>query len=378
MEILVSPNSFKGTFSSVEASNIIAKALKDADSEFNIKKLPIADGGDGTMDVFKYYFDYKSVKRKYKNPLGNLVETEYIILDDNNTAIIEFANASGLNLIDNNQNDLMKSSSYGTGQQIKSAIKKGVKNILLCLGGSATIDGGTGILSALGVKFYNSSSNEITKGNPLMSINKFDVSSFILNRKEINFTLLSDVTNPLIGTNGSVRTFGRQKGLRENDFSLFEKNLDNFSVLTDKYFNSKTKSIVGGGAAGGACSFLKVFFNANLNNGADYILDKIKYNSKILNKSIIVTGEGSLDSQTLYGKAPFTLANYTKEKTPFCIAIGGIVDYYNIKKLLKNFDLVFAACESQKKDYCIRNAKRLLYNVSFKVGKIISYKLRIN
>ena len=102
MEILVSPNSFKGTFSSVEASNIMAKALKDADSEFNIKKLPIADGGDGTMDVFKYYFDYKSVKRKYKNPLGNLVETEYIILDDNNIAIIEFANASGLKLIGKN------------------------------------------------------------------------------------------------------------------------------------------------------------------------------------------------------------------------------------------------------------------------------------
>ena len=175
MEILVSPNSFKGTFSSVEASNIIAKALKDADSEFNIKKLPIADGGDGTMDVFKYYFDYKSVKRKYKNPLGNLIETEYIILDDNNTAIIEFANASGLNLINNSQNNLIKSSSYGTGQQIKSAIKKGVKNILLCLGGSATIDGGTGILRALGVKFYDSSSNEITKGNPLMIINKFQV-----------------------------------------------------------------------------------------------------------------------------------------------------------------------------------------------------------
>ena len=123
---------------------------------------------------------------------------------------------------------------------------------------------------------------------------------------------------------------------------------------------------------------MKVFFNANLNNGADYILDKIKYNSKILNKSIIVTGEGSLDSQTLYGKAPFTLANYTKEKNPFFIAIGGIVDYYNIKKLLKSFDLVFSACESQKTDYCIKNAKRLLYNVSFKVGKIISYKLRIN
>ena len=183
MNIIISPNSFKGTFSSVEATDIIEEGLVSVSSKFKITKLPIADGGDGSLDVFKFYNNYKTIYEIVQNPLGKLIKSEYILIDKGDTAIIEFASSSGLKLIDENERDVNVSNSYGTGQLILSAINNGVKKIILSLGGSATIDGGSGILNALGINFFDKKNN-IINGNHIIDLNSIDTSNFILKKKK--------------------------------------------------------------------------------------------------------------------------------------------------------------------------------------------------
>tara|TARA_B100001287_G_scaffold144119_2_gene121156 strand:+ start:277 stop:1413 length:1137 start_codon:yes stop_codon:yes gene_type:complete len=373
MEIIVSPNSFKGSLTSIQVSKLIYEGLKVYNPNFKIKKLPIADGGDGSLDIFKLYLKYNSVKKTFLNPIGEKITTEYITIEDNKTAIIEFSNASGLILMNDKKKDHRKLSSFGTGQQIKSAIEMGVKNIIICLGGSATIDGGAGILRALGVKFFDIYSNEILDENPIIKMKNFDLSNFITLNKKINFHILVDVKNSLLGKFGAVKIFGKQKGLKEKDFNLFEKSMLEFSKLTDKKFLSKTSDIIGGAAAGGAAAFLKEFLNAKIYNGTEYILNKINYKSFLSRRFILITGEGRLDSQSLFGKAPISLTKFLKKENFFSIAIGGSVEHGKINKFLNHFDLVFSSCDSNNLDFCLKNAENNLFDLSKKIGKIINY-----
>ena len=373
MEIIVSPNSFKGSLTSIQVSKLIYEGLKVYNPNFKIKKLPIADGGDGSLDIFKLYLKYNSVKKTFLNPIGEKITTEYITIEDNKTAIIEFSNASGLILMNDKKKNHRKLSSFGTGQQIKSAIEMGVKNIIICLGGSATIDGGAGILRALGVKFFDIYSNEILDENPIIKMKNFDLSNFITLDKKINFHILVDVKNSLLGKFGAVKIFGKQKGLKEKDFNLFEKSMLEFSKLTDKKFLSKTSDIIGGAAAGGAAAFLKEFLNAKIYNGTEYILNKINYKSFLSRRFILITGEGRLDSQSLLGKAPISLTKFLKKENFFSIAIGGSVEHGKINKFLNHFDLVFSSCDSNNLDFCLKNAENNLFDLSKKIGKIINY-----
>ena len=373
MEIIVSPNSFKGSLTSIQVSKLIYEGLKVYNPNFKIKKLPIADGGDGSLDIFKLYLKYNSVKKTFLNPIGEKITTEYITIEDNKTAIIEFSNASGLILMNDKKKDHRKLSSFGTGQQIRSAIEMGVKNIIICLGGSATIDGGAGILRALGVKFFDIYSNEILDENPIIKMKNFDLSNFITLDKKINFHILVDVKNSLLGKFGAVKIFGKQKGLKEKDFNLFEKSMLEFSKLTDKKFLSKTSDIIGGAAAGGAAAFLKEFLNAKIYNGTEYILNKINYKSFLSRRFILITGEGRLDSQSLLGKAPISLTKFLKKENFFSIAIGGSVEHGKINKFLNHFDLVFSSCDSNNLDFCLKNAENNLFDLSKKIGKIINY-----
>ena len=373
MEIIVSPNSFKGSLTSIQVSKLIYEGLKVYNPNFKIKKLPIADGGDGSLDIFKLYLKYNSVKKTFLNPIGEKITTEYITIEDNKTAIIEFSNASGLILMNDKKKDHRKLSSFGTGQQIKSAIEMGVKNIIICLGGSATIDGGAGILRALGVKFFDIYSNEILDENPIIKMKNFDLSNFITLNKKINFHILVDVKNSLLGKFGAVKIFGKQKGLKEKDFNLFEKSMLEFSKLTDKKFLSKTSDIIGGAAAGGAAAFLKEFLNAKIYNGTEYILNKINYKSFLSRRFILITGEGRLDSQSLFGKVPISLTKFLKKENFFSIAIGGSVEHGKINKFLNHFDLVFSSCDSNNLDFCLKNAENNLFDLSKKIGKIINY-----
>ena len=378
MDILISPNSFKGTLSSVEASDIIAEGLLKIDQNIKFKKLPIADGGDGTLELFKFYFDHESVKEESVNSIGEKIEAEYIILDDGKTAFIEYANTCGLSRVELSKNNLNISNSYGFGLQIKSAIRKGVKNIILGLGGSATIDGGCGAMMALGVNFYDRNECILENINPIVSVDKIDISNSIIDNTKLNFTILTDVDNYIIGDQGCVKVYGKQKGLKNSEIPKFESYLKNLSQIFDSLFYKNVLKIKSGGAAGGVAGFLKIFLNAKLDYGSEFIFKKINYKKYVKSGSIIITGEGRLDDQTINMKAPYSLISFLDNKKFFSVAIGGSVEYKSLKLLLNTFDLIFSTSDdinpSIKKDEAIKN----LMKTSMDISKLLYFKKKIN
>lgn len=374
MKIIISPNSFKGTISSIDACQIIERGIRSISPRINLEKLPIADGGDGTLDFFKYYFSYKTISIESVNPLGEIINSEYILIENENIAVIEFANASGYNLMLNKKKELQNMDSYGTGIQIKSAIEIGVKKIIISLGGSATIDGASGILRALGVKFFNNG-KLVDKKNPITEVTDIDISNFLVNKSNIEFILLTDVNNKLLGDQGAVNVFGKQKGLLDKDFNIFEKYLYNFSSISSKVLGKDIISLMGGGSAGGAGGILSVFFNSKILNGTEFLLNKINYEKYLKNTDLVITGEGSIDSQSLNEKGPVALMKYIKKinSNIIRIAIGGIVDYSVNDKLANYFDYIFSISDNKSNSHILEKSEYYLLEESKKIGKFLDH-----
>ena len=375
MKIIISPNSFKGTLSSIDACNLIERGIKKVNSRFNTYKLPIADGGDGSLDFFKYYFPYKSILLKSLNPVGETIQSEYILIEKEKTAVIEFANSSGYSLMINKEKDLSNMDSYGTGIQIKSAIDNGAKKIILCLGGSATIDGASGILKALGVKFLKDG-KEVEKRNPITDMEEVDISNFLKYIKNVEFVLLSDVNNKILGKDGAVMIYGKQKGLYQEYFTKFENYLEKFTQLASKIFDINLLTIEGGGSAGGAGAILSAFFNAKLYNGTEFLLEFVNYKKYMNDSSVIITGEGAIDLQSLNNKAPIALIQYInnlKIKKPITIAIAGKFDYSLNGKFNNIFDYIFSISDMRKTEDVIKDSKKYLQEESIKVGRFINH-----
>ena len=375
MKIIISPNSFKGTLSSIDACNLIERGIKKVNSRFNTYKLPIADGGDGSLDFFKYYFPYKSILLKSLNPVGETIQSEYILIEKEKTAVIEFANSSGYSLMINKEKDLSNMDSYGTGIQIKSAIDNGAKKIILCLGGSATIDGASGILKALGVKFLKDG-KEVEKRNPITDMEEVDISNFLKYIKNVEFVLLSDVNNKILGKDGAVMIYGKQKGLYQEYFKKFENYLEKFTQLASKIFDINLLTIEGGGSAGGAGAILSAFFNAKLYNGTEFLLEFVNYKKYMNDSSVIITGEGAIDLQSLNNKGPIALIQYInnlKIKKPITIAIAGKFDYSLNGKFNNIFDYIFSISDMRKTEDVIKDSKKYLQEESIKVGRFINH-----
>ncbi len=375
MKIIISPNSFKGTLSSIDACNLIERGIKKVNSRFNTYKLPIADGGDGSLDFFKYYFPHKSILLKSLNPVGETIQSEYILIEKEKTAVIEFANSSGYSLMINKEKDLSNMDSYGTGIQIKSAIDNGAKKIILCLGGSATIDGASGILKALGVKFLKDG-KEVEKRNPITDMEEVDISNFLKYIKNVEFVLLSDVNNKILGKDGAVMIYGKQKGLYQEYFTKFENYLEKFTQLASKIFDINLLTMEGGGSAGGAGAILSVFFNAKLYNGTEFLLEFVNYKKYMNDSSVIITGEGAIDLQSLNNKGPIALIQYInnlKIKKPITIAIAGKFDYSLNGKFNNIFDYIFSISDMRKTEDVIKDSKKYLQEESIKVGRFINH-----
>ena len=375
MKIIISPNSFKGTLSSIDACNLIERGIKKVNSRFNTYKLPIADGGDGSLDFFKYYFPHKSILLKSLNPVGETIQSEYILIEKEKTAVIEFANSSGYSLMINKEKDLSNMDSYGTGIQIKSAIDNGAKKIILCLGGSATIDGASGILKALGVKFLKDG-KEVEKRNPITDMEEVDISNFLKYITNVEFVLLSDVNNKILGKDGAVMIYGKQKGLYQECFTKFENYLEKFTQLASKIFDINLLTIEGGGSAGGAGAILSAFFNAKLYNGTEFLLEFVNYKKYMNDSSVIITGEGAIDLQSLNNKGPIALIQYInnlKIKKPITIAIAGKFDYSLNGKFNNIFDYIFSISDMRKTEDVIKDSKKYLQEESIKVGRFINH-----
>ena len=305
-KIIIAPDSFKGTLSSLEVCETVSAELIKRYPDCEIVSLPIADGGEGTTDAFLCSVGGEKIYCRAHSPLGREIEAFYGIIDKG-TAVIEMAAASGITL--ETDKNALRSSSYGTGELILDAMEKGVRRFIIGIGGSATTDGGTGMLSALGAELYGAEGNLLYPcGESLIHIEKIDLSALDKRLSECEFTILCDVRNPLYGEKGAAFVFSPQKGADENEVKLLDEGLRNFARVCASTLGEDYASVEGAGAAGGMGFALTAFLGADLVRGTEFILNLTGLAQKAEAADRIITGEGRMDSQSLMGKVPFEVA----------------------------------------------------------------------
>lgn len=341
MKIIVAPNSFKGSLDAFQVAKAIEQGLLDSKLDASCTLLPIADGGDHTLDVFLAWRGGTLKSKLVHGPLGNKVKANWAMIDEGKTAVIEMAKASGIGLLDESELDPLKASTFGTGELIYEAFELGADKIILGLGGSATIDGGLGILQALGAKLYDKKGNQIGYGsNPLPALASLSMENVHPRAMEVEFLVLCDVENPLLGPNGAAHVFGPQKGAGPTEVKLLDRSLALFNKLVIKETGLDLAEMKGAGAAGGIAVALKGFFNASVINGVDFLLERMNFEEKIKSADLLITAEGRVDHQTMQGKGPYGVAQKATEYgVPTIILAGKASD---IEALNEGFVSVFS------------------------------------
>jgi len=325
MKIVIAIDSFKGCCSTITAAEAVERGLSAGKRKLEIVKVPVADGGEGTVDVLVYGLNgsYKTVK--VLDPIGRLIESSYGILPDR-SAVIEMASASGLPLLEKREYDPLKTTTFGTGQMIKDALEAGCRKIYIGLGGSATNDGGVGMAQALGASFRDANGIEIGYGGgELGKIRTIDLSRMDPRVSEAEFIGLSDVTSPLCGPQGASVIFGPQKGAGPAMVNLLDSNLYHYGQAIEVLTGIDVINAPGSGAGGGIGAGLMAFCNAKIQSGVNTILDTLNFDHCLKDAHLVITGEGRIDLQTAAGKLPVGIAGRAAKYGIPVIAIVGSV-----------------------------------------------------
>ena len=319
------PDSFKGTLSAIEVCNIMKSSIKNLYKDANIISVPVADGGEGTVDAFLYALGGEKKSVWVSDAFNEQkILVHYAMLKDD-IAVIEMAACAGLPLVKNRLKP-DKTTTFGVGELIIDAINSGAKKIILGLGGSATNDGGCGMAAALGVKFKDEQDQEfIPTGGTLSQIYKIDMNNIYPKIKDVEFISMCDVDNPLCGKLGASAVFAPQKGADEDMVKLLDEGLAHLAKIIKRDLHIEVKDIKGAGAAGGLGAGSIAFLQSKLTKGIDVILDTIKFDELVSKADIVFTGEGKFDSQSLHGKVVMGVANRSqKYKTPVIVVTGAI------------------------------------------------------
>ena len=325
MKIVIAIDSFKGSLSSLEAGNAVKEGILEINPNINVVVKPIADGGEGTVDALAAGLCGEVVRVNVSGPLLEEIEAKYCILNDK-IAVIEMAEASGLTIVPLDKRNPMNTTTYGVGQLIKDAIKRGCRNFIIGIGGSATNDVGIGMLSALGFEFLNQDKSLIEFGaKGLEDISHISVENVLPELADCKFRIASDVNNPLCGPNGCSHIFAPQKGASQEQIELMDLWIDKFSEICDEFSDTDFSKVPGAGAAGGLGYAFMTFLNAVLEPGVKIILEEIRLEDEIRDSDLVITGEGKLDHQTIMGKAPIGIAKLAKKYSKPVIAFCGIV-----------------------------------------------------
>lgn len=301
MKIIIAPDKFKGSLSGTAFCNIVEEGLKKHLHQVVIKKLPLADGGDGTVDALAFYMGGKQVEIEVHDPLLRKIKASYLLSADKHMAFIEMAHASGIRLLTTEEANPMLTSSFGTGELIRHALENGVKHIILGIGGSATSDAGIGMAKALGFTFYDINNKELEgRGKDLIAIHRIETSGAMQRLNQVSFDIACDVDNPLYGKNGAAHIYGPQKGASAQMVEQLDKGLQNFNRI----FKEKVdlQRIPGAGAAGGMGAGAIVFLDAKLKSGIQLMKETADFDNQIKGFDWIITGEGKIDKQTFSGK----------------------------------------------------------------------------
>ena len=327
MKIIIAPQSFKGSLTAKEATKIISDCARNIFPESDLIGIPIADGGDGTLETIIDATNGKIMNSQVKGPDNSVVQASWGLFNSENNekiGIIEMARASGLAMIDPKNLDPFNSTSFGTGELILDALKNGAKKIILGIGGSATNDCGIGVAKAVGIKFLDSKNNEVGNNvSNFINIKKINLDKFNSHLNDIKFEVACDVTNKLCGKEGASYIYGPQKGASAEDVKILDENLLHIGNLIEKDLGVNVLNIKGGGAAGGLGAGMVAFFGAKLRPGVDIIFDTLSVEEKIKDADLIITGEGQFDISSTYNKAPAAIAKLGKKYNIPTIGISG-------------------------------------------------------
>lgn len=326
MRIIVAPGAFKNSLTANEVAAAIESGIARSGLDSQVLIAPIADGGNGTLDAF-LSGGGKRVPVTVDDPLGRPVEAAYGMLPDGETAVVEMALASGLELVQNWQLNPLVTSTYGTGQLMQAALEAGAKRIIVGMGGSATVDGGAGCLQALGVHLFDAYGEEIGRGGGnLDNIFVIDPQGLDPRWQNVEVLIASDVDNPTLGEQGAAAIFGPQKGATPQQVRQLESNLTHFFTLVNDQLGVDVRTVEGGGAAGAFSAGLMAFLNARIESGIDLILEHSGFADALDEADLVITGEGQMDAQTIHGKGPIGVARLAQQHGVPTIAIVGGLD----------------------------------------------------
>jgi len=364
VRVLVCPDSFKGSLSSVDAAEAVARGLElGADGEgVDVIHIPLADGGEGTVDALVRATGGEVRHVRVRDPLMREVDSFFGLLGDGSTAVVEMAAASGLHFLSDDERNPLAASTFGTGELLVAAVGTGVSKLVVGIGGSATNDGGAGAMAALGARFLDSDGRDLPPGGAaLAELDRIDMSGFRFPLDRVRVEVACDVTNPLTGPLGASAVFGPQKGATPEMVQQLDGALARFAEVVKRDLGKDVADMPGAGAAGGLGAGLAAFLNASLRSGIDMVLDAARFDEALADAGLVITGEGRIDEQTAYGKTVGGVLKRASKRGVPVVAVAGSVT--GDLRPLYDAGLTAAfslACGPMTADYAMKHADELL------------------
>lgn len=326
MKVLIAPDSFKGSLNAIEVAHAMNRGIQNTGLQIETSLLPVGDGGEGTVETLVATTNGKVEEVYVTGPVGKPVRAIYGVLGDGKTCVIELASAAGLDLVPMDQLNPLKTTTYGVGELMKKALDDGFTSFIFALGGSATNDGGAGMLQALGAKLLDGNGEEVQYGGgQLGRIDTIDLTNFDQRIQHCDVLIASDVQNPLIGSNGASHIFGPQKGATPSMVNQLDQGMEHWANLVAEQTGISLHHQPGAGAAGGVGGAFLAFFPAKVERGIDVVLDYINFNNHLTGAALVLTGEGKVDGQTASGKTPFGVAQAAQKAGVPTIILAGAV-----------------------------------------------------
>lgn len=372
--ILIAVDSFKESMTSLEAAKALEEGLKRASEKIVIKKVPMADGGEGTVQALVDATKGEIYRANVKDPLGREIEAFYGVLGDKKTAIIEMAAASGLPLLKREERDPLKTTTYGTGELIKEALDQGCREFIIGIGGSATNDGGAGMFQALGGKLLDRDGIRLGfGGEELLRLSQIDWSGLDPRVRDSSFQVACDVDNPLLGKRGASHIYGPQKGATKEMIEILDKALENFAHILESSLREEIREIPGAGAAGGLGAGLIAFTGAVLRPGIQIVVEKNGLEEMLKIAHLVITGEGRLDEQTLSGKVPVGVAQIAERARVPVIAVVGTLQQEGLAVYQRGIEAVFSILDRPMSlDEALNEGPRMMKNTGESIMRLLS------
>jgi glycerate kinase len=370
MRVVIAPDSFKECLSALDVAEALAVGLRRAVSDAELELVPMADGGEGTVDALVAATGGRTVTLNVTGPMGKMVDAVYGMLGDGETAVIEMASASGLALTPVADRDPRVASTYGTGELLRAAIEQGARRVIIGIGGSATNDGGAGMAEAMGYRFLDADGNALPRGGAALGgLETIDASGRLSGIEECEILVACDVTNPLCGPNGASHIYGPQKGADAETVNVLDAALRHFAEVVREQLGIDVAELPGAGAAGGLGAGLVAFARGSLRPGVDLVADACHLAERINGADLVITGEGKLDGQSIHGKTPIGVARVAQRAGVPVVAVAGVLgDGYEAVYDFGIATVYALSTGSTSRDYAMAHAAELLAGVGETIG----------